>query len=175
MKKIIKLFIIIIILVIAPKVLALDVTTVEGSEDASGKITVTGTAPSDMVAVSIMLYDETGNTFIKMLNTNVFDDNTFSLTFNMEPKTYTIKVADYTGGNFKEVKVYVPGTEPTTPDDTQVDESTENDESTSNNSTTTNDSTNPDTGDKIYIYGIIGGVAVVGLGIAVVVLTKKKK
>ena len=58
---------------------------------------------------------------------------------------YEVRCANYEGGEIKTAKV------------------------------TATEVKNPETGDKIYIYGIIGGVAVVGLGIAVVVLTKKKK
>lgn len=172
MKRIIKLLVLILVLVVSPKVFALDVTTVNASEDENGKITVTGTVPSEMVAVSISIFDETGNTFIKMLNTNVLDDNTFSLTFNMEPKTYVLKVADYIGGSFKEVKVSIPSTQTTIPDetptnDTTVDDTTTTGENTPEEVTTTENNTNPSTGDKIYLYGIITIVALIGM-IAVV-------
>ena len=40
---------------------------------------------------------------------------------------------------------------------------------------TVDSATNPATGDKIYTYGIILGVALVGVGIVVVIMTKKNK
>ena len=130
-------FILILFVVLAPKALALDVKTAEASLDSNGTLTVKGTTPSEMMAVSINIYEEDGTTLVAVRSTQVNDDDTFEFTEKFEAKKYVVKVADYEGGNTIDIAV-----EP-------------------NGETAT--SKNAKTGDFIHIYVIAGIVALIGI------------
>lgn len=110
----------------------LKVKTLEASMDGT-KITATGTTDEEMLAVSVIVYDEAGTTFIKMESGQV-DDGKYNVTIDgfEEGKKYMVRVANYDGGDFLEQLV---------PDETKT----------------------PDTGDDIYTFIIIGTLSVVSL------------
>lgn len=150
MKKLLILLVLLLFVVIAPNVLAANeskVLTMEASETTAGVISVTGTTKEEVIAVSVSVYDESGN-FIKVAHGQVNDDNTYSVTIEMEAKKYILRTADYNGGAYLEVTV-----EP-------------NDETVT--------SKNPETGDLIHIYVIVGIVALIGIFGTVFYLKKIK-
>ena len=142
MKKILGLIIVLFSVLIAPKVLAANVLTLEASESNTGIITVKGSAESSVMAVAINIYEEDGTTFITQRSVQVNDDNTFEFNEAFEAKKYVIKVADYDGGNFIEKSI-------------------------SPNSEESNETT-PDTSDNVIAYIIIGTLSIILLtGLAV--------
>ena len=110
----------------------LKVKSLEASMDGT-KITATGTTDENMLAVSVVVYDETGTTFIKMESGQV-DNGKYNVIIDgfEEGKKYTVRVANYDGGDFLEQIV---------PDETKT----------------------PDTGDSIYTYIILGSLSVIAL------------
>ena len=101
-------FILILFVVLTPKVFALDVKTAEATIDSDGMITVKGTTPSEMMAVSINIYAEDGTTLVAVRSTQVNDDDTFEFGEKFEAKKYIVKVADYEGGNTIDIVVEPP-------------------------------------------------------------------
>ena len=83
-------FILILFVVLAPKALALDVKTAEATLDSNGTLTVKGTTPSEMMAVSINIYEEDGTTLVAVRSTQVNDDDTFEFTEKFEAKKYVV-------------------------------------------------------------------------------------
>ena len=157
MKKILSLLIVLLI-VITPTVFAADIKTVDASEDASGKITVKGTADDSMVAVAVSLYEEDG-TFIKVVTGSVEDDNTYEVTINMEAKKYIVRVADYNGGNYIEKAVNPDGT-------------------TEDIDTTTGEvpaAKSPKTFDAILIAVAVLAISVVGVAVSARYFVKRKE
>lgn len=110
----------------------LKVKTLEASMDGT-KITATGTTDENMLAVSVIVYDEAGTTFIKMESGQV-DNGKYNVTIDgfEAGKKYTVRVANYDGGDFLEQKV---------PDGTKT----------------------PDTGDNIIAYIVLGSLSVISL------------
>ena len=137
MKKILGLFIVLFSVLIAPKVLAANVLTLEASESNTGVITVKGSAESSVMAVAINIYEEDGTTFITQRSVQVNDDNTFEFNEAFEAKKYVIKVADYDGGNFIEKSI-------------------------SPNSEESNETT-PNTNDDVLLWFAIGTLSVISL------------
>ena len=71
-------------------------------------INVSGTMDSGVVAAAIFVYAEDGKTLVTMKTTQV-DSGNFSESIALEPGTYTVKVADYDGGEFASSDVTVGG------------------------------------------------------------------
>lgn len=71
------------------------------------KLTVYGTAEDGVVAAAILVYDEAGTNLLQMETVSVSDDHKFTNTFSIPNGTYTVKVADYDGGEFLSEKVTV--------------------------------------------------------------------
>ena len=150
MKKLLSLLVLILFVVVAPNVLAVEeskILSMEAKENTSGVITVTGTTKEEVIAVSASIYDESGK-FVKVVHGQVNDDNTYSITIEAAPQKYVVRAADYNGGAYLEVTV-----EP-------------NDETVT--------SKNAKTGDFIHIYVIVGIVALIGLFGTVFYLKKIK-
>ncbi len=75
--------------------------TIDYSEET---ITVKGTGFAGIQAVAVLLYDTDGTTLLRMASFGVKLDNTFEAVMNIpitNSGNYTIKVADYEGGDFK--------------------------------------------------------------------------
>ncbi len=62
------------------------------------QITVSGTTEDDLTAVSISVYKSDGSTLVKMKTSSVSDENKFSETIPLDAGKYTVKVANYDGG-----------------------------------------------------------------------------
>ena len=110
-----------------PKVLTLD-ASMDGT-----KITAKGTTSETMLAVTVLVYDETGKTFIKMASGQV-DDAKYEVSIDgfEDGKKYIVRVSNYDGGDFLEQLV---------PDEEKT----------------------PDTSDNVYSYIIIGTISVISL------------
>ena len=83
---------------------AKDIKTINASE-ASGKVSVSGTAEAGMLAVAVMVYDESGKDLIAFETASVSDENLYYAEINVAEGKYLIKVADYDGGDFKTTTV----------------------------------------------------------------------
>ena len=64
---------------------------------ASGKLTVTGEVDAGMLAVAVSVYDKDGN-FVKLETGAVDSTNKYKVEFTLAEAPYTIKVADFDGG-----------------------------------------------------------------------------
>lgn len=131
---------------IIPGINAKEVKTIDLKEETSGVVTVSGTTEADMLAVAIIAYDKDNN-LAAMKTSGVVSDK-YSDTIELKAGTYTIKVADYDGGEYKESKINVTGNVGVK---------------------------NPNTLDDIYLYIILGVVAVIGIIYYVVTSKKTKK
>ena len=117
--------------------------------------TVTATISGDKITYSGTTVNDCVAVMCKLYNSNgdeitkyssAVDEDKFNGEFTVTANgEYEVRCANYEGGEIKSAKV------------------------------TASEVKNPETGDKIYTYGIIGGIALVGLGVVVVILTKKKK
>lgn len=83
-------------------------------------IIVKGETSEDILAVSLEVYNEEETEFIKKLTVYVSDDNTFKTKIDVENGRYTLRVADYDGGDYKKVSFIkedpAPGSVPETSD-----------------------------------------------------------
>ena len=93
------IFIVIITLILSSSVYAGTVTSVEAKKE-SGKITVSGTVDSSVYAVAIVVYS--GSNLEYMETANVNSDGTYSVELGktFADGAYTVKVADYAGGEY---------------------------------------------------------------------------
>lgn len=117
--------------------------------------TVTATISGSTITYSGTTVNESVAVMCKLYNSNgeelkkyssAVDEDKFTGEFTVtENGEYEVRCANYEGGDIKTAKV------------------------------TASEVKNPDTGDSIYTYGIIAGGAIIGIGIVVVILTKKKK
>ena len=119
----------------------LAVKTLDASIDGT-KITAKGTTDENMLAVSVLVYDETGKTFIKMASGQVEDGKYEVNVDGFETgKKYIVRVSNYDGGDFLEQ--LVPKNE-------------ENKETT------------PDTNDDVLLWFSLGLISIISLtGLAV--------
>lgn len=106
MKKVLLLIVTIFCVLLMDKVYAAesDITSVEANINGT-KLTVEGTTESDVLAVSVLVYDESGNEFIKMKSGEVIDGKyTVVIDELDDTNSYLVRVANYNGGDFLEVK-----------------------------------------------------------------------
>ena len=99
-------------------------------------IIVKGETSEDILAVSLEVYDEDETELVKKLTAYVNDDNTFKVTIDVPNGKYTLKVADYDGGDY---------------------------ETLSFNKEDPYAGTTPDTSDNIYSYIIVGTLSLISL------------
>ena len=129
--------------------------TVAFAEDEPNVDTVTATISGSTITYSGTTVNDSVAVMCKLYNSNgeelkkfssAVSDDKFEGEFAVtENGEYEVRCANYEGGEIKSAKV------------------------------TATEAKNPETGDKIYTYGIIAGIAIIGIGIVVVILTKKKK
>ena len=135
MKKVLLIIVTIFSVILMGKVYAadLDVKTLDASMSGT-TITAKGTTGEDVLAVSVLVYDKSGETFIKMASGEVIDGKYEVSIDGFEDGTkYIVRVSNYDGGDFLEQ--IVPKEEEST----------------------------PDTGDNIITYIVIGLVSVISL------------
>lgn len=70
-----------------------------------------GTVDSETLAVSLMVYDQSGKNLVSIASAAVDDKNEYSIEMQLANGTYVVKVADYNGGKFLEKTVMVSKTE----------------------------------------------------------------
>lgn len=99
-------------------------------------IILKGETSDDVYAVDIEVYNEDETEFIKKLTVYVSDDNTFKTKIDVENGRYTLRVADYDGGDY---------------------------ETLSFNKEDPYAGTTPDTSDNIYSYIIVGTLSLISL------------
>lgn len=125
---------------------SLNVKTLDASIT-NKEINVSGTTDNGVLAVAIMIYDETGN-LVTMQTTSVDSSSKYSDKITVpSDETYIVKVANYDGGNYISKTV-------TSHDEAKTDEA------------------NPKTYDGIMIWTTIGLVSVIG--IAGIIYYRKK-
>ena len=90
---------IIIIAILSSSVYAGTVSSVNTAEN-QGKITVSGTAETGVLAVAVTVYS--GDNLVYMETTNVNSDGTYNVELGktFDDGIYTVKVADYNGGDY---------------------------------------------------------------------------
>lgn len=150
MKKLIKIVlpIFILTLFLTPRITVRaqdkNVLTLDATENENGHIDISGTAEDGMLAAAIFIYDESNN-LVKMQTTQVNNDQTFTDSLDLTPGTYTIKAADYDGGEYTTKSVSAPVV------------------ITQETSTQAENKNNPKTYDQIYSYIVILSISTVGL------------
>lgn len=144
-----------------------EITKVE-VEKKSGKMVISGKVQSNVLAVAIAVYDESGENLVIMKTIAVDDENEFYDVIEIKNGSYIVKVANYEGGAFVKKKVTLSD------NDTDVkdlkDTENESDEETKVESKKA--TSNPLTGNNVLIIGIVLVVAVVVLGVSFVVSKK---
>ena len=83
---------------------AKEIKTINASQ-ASGKVSVSGTAEAGTLAVAVMIYDESGKDLVAFETASVSDENLYYAEINVSDGKYLVKVADYDGGDFKTATV----------------------------------------------------------------------
>lgn len=168
------ILIIIMITILSSSVYAGTVNTVSATEN-EGKITVSGTVDSSVLAVAIVVYS--GSDLEYMETANVNSDGTYSVELEkvFGIGLYDVNVADYNGGENRNVLIEVKK-DSTTTDNTPTESqtnitNTENLDETTDNIEEAAD--NPVTGDNITIW--VGLLIASILGIALTVRSAKKK
>lgn len=174
----------IMITILSSSVYAGTVNSVKATES-EGKITVSGTVDSSVLAVAIVVYS--GSDLEYMQTANVNSDGTFSVELEkvFDTGTYDVNVADYNGGAYTNnlVEVKKDGTTA----DNKATESKTNTTNTENvvdttgtenvvNTTTdkTEKSKNPITGDNIAIWISLMIVSILGIALTVKFAKKNK-
>lgn len=121
------------------------ISTIDVAES-NGNITASGTTGTGVDAIALVIYN--GDNLVSMETCSV-DNNDYSCTFSktFSNGTYIVKVADYNGGDYVSKKIII------------------------NNGTK---ASNPNTGDGILTYVIIGIVSLIGILLTTVLLKKKR-
>lgn len=70
-----------------------------------------GTVDGETLAVSIMVYDKSGDNLVSIASAAVDGKNEYNIEMQLSHGTYLVKVADYNGGEFLERTVTVGNTE----------------------------------------------------------------
>ena len=114
-------------------------------KNSSNKLTVSGTTENGVLAVAVMVYSGENLSHMETCSCN---NNNYSceLSKTFSKGNYTVKVADYDGGDYISKKISINITEK-----------------------------NPQTGDNIISSIIIGGLSIVAITGCVFFLKKKKK
>ena len=154
MKKIILTLIMTLTIMMMPIVKAANITTMSASESTSGEITISGTVEDSVIAVATLIYDSKGENLITMQTVQVNDDNTYNATFTLDAETYVVKVADYSGGNYKTATISP---------------------NTTTSGVSSSEDYNPKTGDNILLYVVLGLISLVGLSSIAIYFKKTTK
>lgn len=104
-KSVLSFFVMAIVLLASTQIVKAAGTVSSATASVSNStVTVSGTveASPTVYAVAIVAYDSNGN-LQALVSTNVDSSNAYSTSFSLPAGTYTIKVADYEGGEFKSV------------------------------------------------------------------------
>ena len=169
MKKL-SLFVVAILLIIPLSVSAIEykVSTLNASANGT-TIKYDGTMEAGSTAVKCWLYE--GTTELDYFSSAV-DNTKFNGTFTA-PKNgeYTVKCANYEGGDLKEATVKVEDT--TTP--TNNETTTESTENKTEEKTTSKTSKNPKTSDNILKFVSLMVISLIGIGFVVFKLRKEAK
>ena len=147
-----------------------------------GKVLFNGTVDSETLAVSLMVYDQSGENLVSIASAAVDGNNEYNIEMQLPEGTYVVKAADYNGGKFLEKTVTVGGESDNTQNkgDTSkpTDNKTENTDNLTDNKTEKNEETpkSPQTGDdsNIFLWTSLLFASVIGLS-ATAVLRKKNK
>ena len=166
MKKI-SLFIVAILLIIPLSVNAAEEPKYKVEElnasNTSGTIKYDGTMETGSTAVKCWLYEgETELNYFSSAVDNTKFDGTFTVSKNGE---YTVKCANYEGGDLKEATVKV--------EDLKEDETTPTEEETTDKETSKK-SKNPKTGDNVVLYASLMMISLLGLGLVTFKLKESK-
>ncbi|MEE1240061.1 MAG: hypothetical protein UHO61_09095 [Acutalibacteraceae bacterium] len=138
-----------------------------------------GTVDGETLAVSLMVYDQSGDNLVSIASAAVDDKNEYSIEMQLSKGTYVVKIADYNGGSFLEKTVTIVG-QSIKPEDNDKDKEKEDTskptETTDNNKTESTEEMpkSPQTGDNsnISIWISLLFVSIIVLS-ATAVLRKK--
>lgn len=168
------ILIVIMIAILSSSVYAGTVNSVNATEN-EGKITVSGTVDSSVLAVAIVVYS--GSDLEYMETANVNSDGTYSVELEkvFDNGIYDVNVADYNGGDYRNVLVEVKKDSTTTDNaGTEGKENTTDTENVVNTIDNTEKSKSPITGDNIVIWISLMIVSILGLALTVKSIKKNK-
>ena len=170
------------------QVQAATINTVNATSSSSGKITVSGTTDTTVLACAIMVYDSTGTT-LKDMETCAANSGSYSYTLSQtfSTGTYVIKVADYAGGNYITTTVdvvvrssssssstQVTQEETTTIEDTTAESIEDTTEVTQDGTSEDGDSANTVDASDIIIWSVLLLVSISGIVVYEVYKTKTR-
>ena len=145
---------------------AKDIISIDGSIS-NNKLSISGKAEEGTLAVEIMVYDSSNN-LVAMESASVDNDNNFEKTIDVDGSEFTIKVADYDGGEYLEKRIT------SSSDDSTVSNTTTTNSTDSNNKKSTK-ANNPNTYDNIIKYVVISLISFVGIAIIYMFIKYRKK
>jgi LPXTG-motif cell wall-anchored protein len=155
------------LIMLSSSIFAGNISTVNATPS-KNKVTVSGKANADVLAVAILVYSEKNLMYMETCNVDNSQNYSCELNYSFEDGTYSIKVADYNGGNYMNTTVTVKTKEATT-----ENEITETNNTINNNIQTSNENIlSPKTGDSIVLY--FGILAAALLGTFGIILKKRK-
>ena len=165
---IIALVVILAVIIPSNKVFAASkkVNSVEVTQ-ANGKVTVSGTVESGMLAVAVQVLDSNGN-LVKLETGAVDADNKYKVEIKLADGQYTIKVADYDGGEVATNQNNSNSENSTTTTDNTTNP---NNETSKETTVIVNNSNNPSTGDKVMTFV---GIFAAALAIMIIALIFNK-
>ena len=127
----------------------------------NGKLTVSGEVEAGMLAVAVQVYDQ-NDQFVKLETGAVNSQNKYEVVFTIPEGIYTVKVADFDGGEVVTKKVNEE-VQDNQKEDTKEDKTEESETSS-----------NPKTGDNIIMFVSIFAVATLGVFITIKLNRKRK-
>lgn len=145
---------------------AKDILSVDGSIT-NNKLSISGKTEEGILAVEIMVYDSSNN-LVAMESAPVDNDNNFEKVIDVAGNEFTIKVADYDGGEYLEKKI----TSSSDNSNTSNAITTNSTDSGNKKSTKAN---NPNTYDNIIKYVVISLISFVGIAIMYMFIKYRKK
>ena len=109
-----------------------------------GKVLFNGTVDSETLAVSLMVYDQSGENLVSIASAAVDDKNEYNIEMQLPKGIYLVKAADYNGGKFLEKAVTVGDTENKDVNDTEDLKQNEPTDNKTENTDTVSDTENKD-------------------------------
>lgn len=165
--KVVLILTILMFLMLSSSVFAGSIPTVNATPS-KNKVTVSGKANADVLAVAILVYSDKNLIYMETCNVDNNQNYSCELNQSFEDGNYSIKVADYNGGDYIDTTVSVKTKESTTESETIENNNTIK----SNIQTSTDNISSPKTGDDIFLY--FGILAVALLGTSGIILKKRK-
>lgn len=148
-----------------------NVLTLEASQNKdSGEISFSGTTDDDVIAVSCILSDASGEEVF--FGSTEVESAAFGGSFSMPVDDYTMKCANYDGGDFVTVALSEEATERDEEEGEEEDE--EETDVPQTGQLTNTEGGSASTSPVIWIIAIAAGLIAIGTGIAIIISRRKK-